>query len=65
MWSTISRIVASLSYSSSAHRGASGVATAFVEEVKEDFPDLVRKCYVADCPPGKGLEKLEHGAEWF
>ena len=43
--------------------GTVKAATAFVEEVKEDFPDLVKKCYVADCPPGKGLEKLEHGAE--
>ena len=30
-------------------------AEAFVEQIKEDFPDLVEVCYTTDCPPGKGF----------
>ena len=34
-----------------------------MNQVKEDFPDLVKKCFVTDCPPGKGYEKTDAGAE--
>ena len=30
-------------------------AEAFVEQIKEEFPDLVGECYTTDCPPGMGF----------
>ena len=36
-------------------------AETFVEMAKERFPSMVMKCYVLDCPPGKGLYDTSGG----
>ena len=36
-------------------------AMAFIERVKEDFPDLVKQCFTTDCPPGKGFTNTDAG----